>query len=212
MGRFGLPYMGSKDFICDKILNALPSADHFYDLFGGGFSVSHCSILMGKWKSVHYNEIKSDLVGLIKDAIAGKYSYENFKPPWISREDFQKHINDPYIRVCWSFGNNQRGYLFGKDVEPQKRSLHNAVIFDEFDEFASKVLGFSKWPYKMSIIAKRLYVRRKFSGKQLQRLQRLQRLQQLDMTTVSYDQVDIKPNSIVYCDPPYKGHCRVFKV
>lgn len=36
---------------------------------------------------------------------------------------------------------------------------------------------------------------------QLERLQQLQQLQQLER--LSYDEVDIKPGAIIYCDPPY---------
>ena len=39
----------------------------------------------------------------------------------------------------------------------------------------------------------------------LQRLQSLQSLQSLEPSFKSYDEVEIKPNSVVYCDPPYRG-------
>ena len=190
--------MGSKDKIAQSICLALPKADRLYDLFGGGFSISHCaaSIFKHKWKSIHYNEIKSDIVELVQDAIAGKYSYDNFKPDWISRERFfaEKDTN-AYVRICWSFGNDQTGYMFSKKIEPYKRSMHQAVVFDEFDTLASQVFGFARWPKKLSITQKRLFLLRKIrsylktkfpdflksylSPKQLQGLERLERLQQL---------------------------------
>ena len=40
---------------------------------------------------------------------------------------------------------------------------------------------------------------------QLQQLEQLLQLQKLQLSAKSYDQVEIKPNSIVYCDPPYKN-------
>ena len=39
----------------------------------------------------------------------------------------------------------------------------------------------------------------------LQRLESLESLQSLEISSKSYDDVDIKPNSVVYCDLPYKG-------
>lgn len=33
---YGIPMQGSKSRIADKIIDLLPSATHFYDLFGGG--------------------------------------------------------------------------------------------------------------------------------------------------------------------------------
>jgi site-specific DNA-adenine methylase len=40
---------------------------------------------------------------------------------------------------------------------------------------------------------------------QLEQLQRLQQLQQLHITSGDYRDVIIEPNSVVYCDIPYKG-------
>lgn len=41
---YGIPYMGSKQKLVDKIvpfiLNRHPDTTHFYDLFGGGGSIS----------------------------------------------------------------------------------------------------------------------------------------------------------------------------
>ncbi len=43
------------------------------------------------------------------------------------------------------------------------------------------------------------------SLQRLQSLERLERLQRLQISSKSYDEVDIKPDSVVYCDLPYKG-------
>jgi len=212
--------MGSKDKVVPKLSLFLPKAENFYDLFGGGFAVSHFMALHKKYKYVHYNEIESSTVKLVQDAIAGKYNYNVFKPKWISREEFNLH--DAYIRIIWSFGNNQKDYIFGKDIEEHKRSLHQAVIFNEFNDTAKKILGINKFPEELSIIGRRLFIRHKNKLnnpklkpqqleqlQQLQQLQQLERLQQLEQTitfsSMSYEQVEIKPNSIIYCDPPYKN-------
>ena len=39
----------------------------------------------------------------------------------------------------------------------------------------------------------------------LESLERLQSLQRLESSFLDYRDVEIKPNSIIYCDPPYKG-------
>ena len=90
MANYGIPYQGSKDKLVHKLAAILPKAEHFYDLFGGGFSVSHYMVLHKKYPNVHYNELEPSTVQLIKDAIAGKYSYERFKPEWVTREMFDK--------------------------------------------------------------------------------------------------------------------------
>jgi hypothetical protein len=40
---------------------------------------------------------------------------------------------------------------------------------------------------------------------QLQQLQQLQRLERLEFSSLSYEQIEIKIESTVYCDPPYLG-------
>jgi hypothetical protein len=206
--NYGIPYMGSKSGIIESIALNFPKADNFYDLFGGGFSVTHYMLLQNRYKSYHYNEIKSGIVTLVQDAITGKYNYNVFKPAWISREDFHRlKDTDPYIAVCWSFGNDQRSYMFSSEIELYKKSMHNVVVFDDFDELSSEVLGFNKWvPTCKTIKQKRLFLMQKLEWyasnkkipkilyqflalknigikdnvKQLQRLERLQQLQQLE--------------------------------
>lgn len=70
--QYGITYQGSKTKIVSEIAKFFPNADHFYDLFGGGFSVSHYMILRRSksYKKFHYNEIRPGLVELIQDAIA----------------------------------------------------------------------------------------------------------------------------------------------
>ena len=112
--KHGIPYQGSKTSIVDKIARYFPNSDHFYDLFGGGFSVTHYMMeyRAKSYKHFHYNEIRSGVCELIRDAIDGKYNYNVFKPEWITRERFmsEKETN-AYIKIIWSFGNNGEGYL-----------------------------------------------------------------------------------------------------
>lgn len=220
MAKYGIPYMGSKGPIADWVLSLIPEAENFYDLFGGGFSITHAAMLKDKWKSFYFNEIKDDVVQLIKESIAGNYSYDVFKPEFVTREMFERQKNNcAYTRVIWSFGNNQKDYLFGKNIEERKKSLHNAVIHNEFDETSKSLLDFDSWPKEFqSVLDRRLFIRKKVREKlgndapeqlqqlqQLERLQRLQRLQQLEFSSVSYELVPIKQKSVVYCDIPYIG-------
>ena len=219
MAQYGISYKGSKDKIIHKIATLFPKADNFYDLFGGGFSVSHF-MLLHRTHHVHYNELQPGNADLIRDAIAGRYNYDAFKPEWVTRDMFNtRKATCPYTRIIWSFGNNQRTYIFGEDIAPYKRSLHQAVVFNEFDDTAHEVLGFSSFPAHLSIRGRRLVACGKIRSEakridleQLERLQRLQQLEQLErlperltMTSLSYEQVPILPNSVIYCDPPYKG-------
>jgi hypothetical protein len=233
---YGIAYMGSKAKIAASIALNFPPAENFYDLFGGGFAMSHYMLerKANRYKHFHYNEIKADVVDIVKRAISGKFNYSRFKPAWVSREEFYaRKETDVYIRCIWSFGNNQSSYLFGPDIEAYKGSMHQAVVFDEFDDLAKKTLGFDKWPaIAKTITQKRLYLRQKvaFTVKgsrgelerlqQLQQLERLEQLQQLERLeqlqqleglerlhfyATDYREVPIKENSVVYCDIPYSG-------
>jgi hypothetical protein len=185
VAEYGLPYQGSKTNIIGEIAKLFPRADHFYDLFGGGFSATHYMLVNRRksFKHFHYNEIRAGMCELISDAIAGKYNYKVFKPDWISRDRFfAEKETSAYIKIIWSFGNNGEGYLFGKDLEEQKRSMHMAVVFDEFDSWFIDTFGIKKWPMGLGIKARRLFLKTILRHKMGQRvdLQRLERLQQLE--------------------------------
>lgn len=244
--------MGSKSGIAETLALNFPKADHFYDLFGGGFSMAHCMLTTKakNYKHFHYNEIKPHIVEVVRRAIAGEFNYNKFKPPWVSREEFlAKKYTDGYVAVCWSFGNNGENYLFSEDIEEYKRTMHMAVVFDEFNSLAKEVLKFDKWPANVKTIKqRRFYLRqlivhyrktklpnvlipflnekqkaslvahRPFQElrqleqlqqlerlEQLQRLERLEQLQRLTLTSFDYRDVEILPNSVVYCDIPYAG-------
>ena len=232
--NYGIPYMGSKSKICELVCSLFPKADHFYDLFGGGFSITHFMIKHRSrdFKNFHFNELRPGICDLVKDSIAGKYNYNVYSPPWISREDFSKLKEvDPMVKIVWSFGNNGESYLFGKAIEQDKKSMHMAVVFNEFDDFAKKVFGMEKFRDGFDINSKRLFLksRIKLLGmqrldleqleqleriQQLQQLQQLERIQQLEQLerieqlnfyTGSYDEIEIKENSVIYCDIPYEG-------
>ena len=129
MRRYGLPYKGSKNSIAEFIVESIPSRTHFYDLFAGGGAVSHCAMLSGKFHTFHMNDIE-DTPLLFLESVHGRYHYEN---RWISREDFCRlKDSEPYIRYCWSFGNNGKTYLYSKEVEPWKKALHYARVYGDY--------------------------------------------------------------------------------
>lgn len=123
---YGIPMQGSKSRIADKIIDLLPSATHFYDLFGGGCALSHAALLSGKFQHVHANDI-TDSVVLFKDAIEGnlaKYELERFR----TREDFEAEKDtNPFVRIVYSFGNDQKTYLYPRQIEDYKRAVHEMI-------------------------------------------------------------------------------------
>ena len=128
--KYGLPYKGSKNKLAERIVRLLPKRTHLIDLFCGGCAVSHAALLMGKYEHIHINDINWMCPTLFIDALNGKYNEEN---RWISREDFFRlKDTDPYVAVVWSFGNNLRGYLYSKEIEPLKKAIHYAMFFSDY--------------------------------------------------------------------------------
>lgn len=323
MSKYGMPYKGSKDKIAEKIISILPDADCFVDLFGGGGAMSHCAAMSGKYKKVIYNEFEPLVYKGFVMAINGEFSGEN---RWISRKDFLKlKDSDPYVAMCFSFGNNLKTYAYSPEIErfkkhlhymffaetPKEARLHWKAFINEFqlikneiavltqkclelcsecnvkpiynfdgtlntskikkDVFKAKTsdirnymrnaldksgltqsqvdkhlgnqmsghyFGQSQWTLptleqyrKLQEILPNLILPWSELNEQLEtlkwldslqsleslesleRLERLQRLQQIktanqvniECFNLSYEQVDIPENSVVYCDPPYKG-------
>ena len=123
--NYGIPYMGSKNRIAKWIIDNLPPAEHFYDLFGGGGAISHCALLSGKYKYVHYNELNPLIVKAFAMAVNGEFKNEN---RWISREDFFKlKDTDPYVSLCFSFGNNCKCYCYSKKIEHIKKHCYTFI-------------------------------------------------------------------------------------
>lgn len=117
---YGLPYVGSKNKIAKTIIDFLPPADHFYDLFAGGCAITHAAILSNKYKIFHVNDINIQYPSYFADIISGKrkVSYSIY-----NRNDFHNSKNDNVeCATCWSFGNNLRSFLWGKDIEEQKNT------------------------------------------------------------------------------------------
>ena len=129
--RYGLPYQGSKNKIAPWVLEHLPQADTLVDLFAGGCAVTHCAMLSGMFERIIANDI-TDSVTLFQDALDGKYENES---RWISREDFMRlKDTDPYVRIVWSFGNNQEDYLYSRDIESYKKAVHEMIFAETPNE------------------------------------------------------------------------------
>ena len=127
--NYGLPYKGSKNRIAKKILDILPAAPVLYDVFCGGCAITHAALLSGKYSRVVANDINGMIPHAFESAITGGFSNED---RWISRDDFQRlYKTDPYVAICFSFGNNLHEYCYARDLEPYKRALHYAIFWKD---------------------------------------------------------------------------------
>lgn len=228
MARYGIPYMGSKSAIASWVLSYLPQAENFYDLFCGGCSITHCAIEQGKYQNYCINDIKGEMPQAFIDCINGKY---NGDYRWISHEDFDrlKGKGDILVDICFSFGNNWRkGYAYSRELEPYKKALHYAIYFDDYS-LAKDMYGIDFSPIKniegierkYAIVKKNIKDNNRTKCIQLETLERLQNLERLhrlyDLQTLerlqfsitpsslSYNELEIKPNSVIYCDIPYRS-------
>ena len=179
-------------------------------------------MLSKKYKNIYFNDIDPDMPKLFYDAIKGKYAKEK---RWISREDFnQLKDKDAYVKIVWSFGNKGTNYLYGKEIEPYKKAWWYAVMYDDFSLFwklginipkikaktyKEKRIKIGQWLKTYS--KQKTYDNRTQALERLERLQSLQslealeRLQSLTFSIGSYDEVDIKKDSVIYCDIPYEN-------
>ena len=221
---WGVPYKGSKSQIVDRLVEAIPykGVDNFYDLFAGGCAVTHKMLLEGRYKHCYANDMDGRALRLFRDGMDGKYALET---RWVSREDFFKlKDTDPYISCCWSFGNNQRDYLYSKAIEPYKKACHYAIIHGDFGllsdlypgvsevckEVLRKIEGWHERRIKFrSAIRECLKSCSNGSFASLytscdaDRLESLERLQSFQSYEVDYREVEIQPNSVIYADIPY---------
>ena len=225
MKTYGLPYKGSKDKIADKICSLFPIKENFYDLFMGGGSITHYQLLQNQYKNYYANDFNPLVVKAFDMAIHGKFKNET---RWISHEEFDKLRNtDPYVAFCFSFGNDLKSYAYGEDVEPYKKALHYAIIFQKYDllnkifnnidfTFLDKFNDSNERRLKLQQFMKRnnlgyntpIETCVKISEisqnvKNLNSLNRLENNERLKIYNKSYDEIEIKPNSVVYCDIPY---------
>lgn len=141
MINFGVPYQGSKQRIAPDIVRMLPSGEVFVDVFAGGCAITHAALLAGRWERYMANDIGMG-PQLFRDAVAGRYKHES---RWITRQEFDAlKGTDPWVRFCWSFGNNGDNYLYAAELEPWKQALHYAAFFRDMGPF--RAMGITDLP------------------------------------------------------------------
>lgn len=189
---------GSKSKLADRIVSLFPRATHLYDLFCGGSAISHCALLKNKYQHIHINDINPMMPQAFVKALQGGFDDED---RWISREDFFRlKDTDPYVAICFSFGNDLKTYCYGKDVEPLKKALHYAIFFDSY-ELSDALIGVDLRPIQKCatrqekyLLAKRLikaaYSNNNTPPPMLESWQRLRRIQTAKLRKAETDTRD----------------------
>lgn len=236
--HYGIPYMGSKQKLVDKIvpfiLKRHPGVDSFYDLFGGGGSVSLYVVRKYPHLDVVYNERSKAISALMQHLKEGG----DIPLDFVTRAEFEAGYkgDDWYaglLQCAWTFGNNQKSYLYGLPLQDFKQALAELVVTGQGDiDWIEKTADdLNKKEYGKTVTTKLFlnpkryttaYQRRIVVAKQipnvgaLQHLTRLERLVQIEnmpgIATLgissgkSYDEVPIiGERPVIYCDPPYEG-------
>ena len=133
--KLGIPYMGSKRQIADKIVDFVlrenPNCKYVWDLFGGGGALSFEFLQREQIKKVYYNDLNTGVVELLRKIKKDGVTKDFYQ--WIDRDTFMKHKDDNswfggLCKTIWSFGNSQNSYLFGRDSEEYKKNYHLVVV------------------------------------------------------------------------------------
>ena len=204
--RYGIGYQGSKNKVAEWVVSNLPPATRLYDLFAGGCAITHCAMMQGKYKEIVCNDVTDSAI-FFYDALDGKYN--DRVNQWVSRADFERLKSvDPCIRICWSFGYDQKSYLFSKEKEPYKKALWDMAHATSPTQILSLYMKVMKEKAKVN----------SYRLECLERLRGLSNLQDKDFQNKNngsstriyalcgdYKDVEILPDSIIYCDIPYKG-------
>lgn len=127
-GRYGLPYMGSKSKIARWVVERLPEGDTLYDVFCGGCAITDYAMRMRKYGRYVINDITN--IGFVfKKALDGGFRDET---RWIDRKTYFENLEDPYVYLCFSFGNNPVcRYAYAVEIEPWKKALHWYYVFND---------------------------------------------------------------------------------
>ncbi len=285
--NYGIGYVGSKNQIAEKIIADLPGGENLYDIFAGGCAITHCASLSGKWQHIHANDINPGIMDVFRKSINGEIT--PYMTRWVSREEFF-NTTDPVIKTVWSFGNNNKTYIYSEEKEPIAEKMFKAVSGEDYEGF-NDLVGYDTKPLllthkdnvaKRRLLAYKIFAKscidkdedygiksiRKYIEKhkddpkyqfdvmsmenieksgyplpfqqlpsleKMERMQSLQSLQSLERlnflqdnnrlehmcnlelcndiisyTSLDFSEVQIKPNSIIYCDPPYLAKVEVF--
>ena len=212
--------MGSKNALAERIVALLPSASHLIDVFAGGCAVTHCAMKSGKWQHVHANDIDDMIVGAFRRAINGEFIGER---RWVSHEEFNRvRDTDAYASICFSFGGNMRSYAYSSANEDLKRALHYAISLGDTAPFLT-LTGIDLTPVlTISDLRERYLKAKQLSRKngiiiKIRHFDSINRLNslataftneeknRLTIGSVDFADVEIPSDSIIYCDPPYRG-------
>ena len=88
--NYGMPYKGSKSGIAERLIEILPSAETFVDVFAGGCAMTHCAMLSGKYEKFICNDLLPTAKAFRK-CIEG-LDKEKYLTHFVEREEFEESV------------------------------------------------------------------------------------------------------------------------
>lgn len=211
----GLPYVGSKKKISKKIVEIIKqnfgTDKTVYDVFGGGGAIT--AELMINGMDVVYNDLDKTITDMFNRV--SSQDREWIKTLIVSRDEFftvrdkeNKTVDDELKLLVNSFGNNRKGYLYGKEFSDIKYKL--AIEILEKEDILSGYKKTTTYQRAVNLYEEELgFVNKEEKGRvleQLQRLHQFSRLHQLPETkNKDYKYFSNVKDSILYLDPPYEN-------
>jgi len=194
-------------------------------LFGGGGAISFYALNLFEY--VIYNDYNKGVVSLLDKILTDGITDDFYH--WVDREEFNKlkkgtDWKSGWIKTCWSFGNNQRDYMYSKKFESNKKLLHDLIVGDLKEKLEKELnVKLRQAPQNLSVQKRRSWYTKQLVKcgfehlRQLQHLERVQQLEQLQhlerrenltIKNLSYQDVTINTppdETVIYLDPPYKN-------
>ncbi|MCD0097785.1 hypothetical protein HK274_05765 [Streptococcus agalactiae] len=211
----GLPYQGSKKKISKKIVEIIKqnfgTDKAIYDVFGGGGAITAECLLNGL--DVRYNDLDKTITNMFHLVVSSDREF--LKTLLISRDEFleirekeNKSTADELKLLVNSFGNNRKGYIYGKEHAVLKHNLAKEIVekhdvfsgYKHTEVFETAQRTFDEIKDKEPQIVQQLN-----NLQRLQQLERLQQLQRLEVTNLDYKAFSGVEGAIFYLDPPYEN-------
>ena len=175
-------------------------------------------LILKRWCYL-YNEKNKFLCDGLRKAITEGFEKE---VRWVSREEFHALKNtDFYVASCFSFSGNFINYLYSEDLEPIKKALFFAKVYNDDSLLKKEGIDYIKDDNNKIVITKE-NSRHKRESKEIENLNRLKELEnlkrlnnlrslKLEVNNGSYLDYEYKEGDVVYCDPPYeKTSCGIY--
>ena len=122
--RYGIPYQGSKNTIAEWVVDNLPSATLFIDMFAGGCAVTHAAMLSGKYQRFMANDL-TEAPEIFKQAAQGEFKGLSTV---LTREEFQQSDDDV---LCKLRIGNAYNYAAGIVGNLMREAMDNARAWTE---------------------------------------------------------------------------------